>query len=185
MSVSGSPPADGDPEVLHAVPAGWEVVNPPVVQMWAVVFGAIVAAGTALSIGRLFVHAPLSGAFWGDIFGAVVLPLSWCTAVAVRWAGMATFVFGPDRLLVRTWVDRYRRRPWRVYRYSPGFVIAYERPDKVVLRPGDGTERRTSADQMPPSATRRLGLAALAHGLQVEYRWERPCPWEAPPAPGA
>ena len=87
------------------------------------------------------------------------------------WHGMATFVFGPDRILVRSWVDRFRRRPFRAFPRESGLSLVFSGHSGISLRTPDGVLHRTEGRYVPPSALRRLVEVATREGLAIEYEW--------------
>ena len=163
---------DSTTEPAPTIPAGWDVVNPPVVQTWLAGWSVLVGVFEIL-IARnvLLVDRVGSQAWQANLFGFVLIALSYVALIVIFWNGMATFVFGPDRILVRSWIDRFRRRPFRAFPRESGLSLVFSSHSGISLRTPDGVLHRTEGRYVPPSALRRLIDVATREGLPIEYQW--------------
>jgi hypothetical protein len=150
---------------------GWTVVNRPQLQQWVVpytvLFGVLLLAGV-----HDFLTSPVNSGNWqGSLF---LMPFA-CTCYVLiwllLWRGLATFAFGPDRILVRTWLGIARGRPPRFIALTPDLKIVFQLVWGLTIR--SSTEQLvTNAQYFPPSQLRRLIAIAEERGIPIEYQWK-------------
>ena len=168
--ISDTMSAGPAPAPIRTIPAGWEVVNPPVVQAWLAGWSVVIGFGT-LVVGRDLLRPIGSQAWQAALVGLGLLAFCYVGLILNLWHGMATFVFGPDRILVRSWIDRFRRRPFRAFPRESGLALVFSGHSGISLRTPDGVLHRTEGRYVPPSALRRLIDVATREGLPIEYQW--------------
>lgn len=119
----------------------------------------------------LIIHPIASQSWWVGVlafpFALVGFVLIWL----LLWRGLVTFAFGPDRILVRTWLGIARGRPPRVIALTPDLKIVFQLIWGLTIR--SSTEQLvTNAQYFPPSQLRRLIAVAEERGIPIEYQWK-------------
>jgi hypothetical protein len=150
---------------------GWTVVNRPQLQQWVLPYTFI--CGIPFLFGlHDFLTSPVSSGNWqGSLF---VMPFALSCYVVIwllLWRGLATFAFGPDRILVRTWIGIFRGRPPRVIALGPDLKIVFQLVWGLTIK--TSTEQLvTNAQYFPPSQLQRLIAVAEERGIPIEYQWK-------------
>jgi|ERR1035437_161690 hypothetical protein len=130
-------------------------------------FGVFIIAGI-----RRILSNPADSTNWWSGVGVILLGLGLFTiAWLSMWIGLAIFAFGPDRLLVRTWIGNMLGRPPRVFLFTPDLRFTFRLI--WVLTIDTPTERFvTNAQYFPSTEMRKLIAVAEQRGIPIEYDWK-------------
>jgi hypothetical protein len=151
---------------------GWTVINRPQLQRWFVPYTLLFGLVFGYGVHDMLTTAVWSGNWEGAVFFAIpVSCVGYIVVWLLMWRGLAIFAFGPDRLLVRTWIGNMLNRPPRVYMLTPDLRFTF----RLIwgLSIDTSTERfMTIAQYFPSTEMRRLIDVATARGIPIEYGWK-------------
>jgi hypothetical protein len=150
---------------------GWTVVNRPHVQRWIVPITMVCGTAVFAGVRLLIIHPIASQSWW---VGVLAFPFAFVGYVflwLMMWKGLAIFAFGPDRLLVRTWIGNMLGRPPRVIALTLDIKIVFQLIWGLTIR--TSTEQLvTNAQYFPSTEMRKLIAVAEERGIPIEYQWQ-------------
>ena len=150
---------------------GWTVVNWPQLQRWIVPFTMLYGTGIFAGVRLMLIHPVASQSWWPGLFIVGFACAIYVFLWLMMWKGLAIFVFGPDRLLVRTWIGNMLGRPLRVFYYTQDIKLQFQVFKMLNVLAGD--ERyATYAQYFPSTEMRKLIAIAKERGIPIEYQWQ-------------
>ena len=151
--------------------SGWTVVNRPQLQRWFVPYSLLSGFVVIMGIRRILT-APADSTSWGPGLVAILLGSGLFVILWLNmWRGLAIFAFGPDRLLVRTWIGNMLGRPPRVFMLTPDLKIVFRLIWGLTI---DAPSQRfvTNGQYVPSTEMRKLIAVAEQRGIPIEYGWK-------------
>jgi hypothetical protein len=150
---------------------GWTVVNRPQIQRWIVPITTLCGVAVFAGVRLMLIHPVASQSWWPGVFMVGFAFVGYVFLWLMMWKGLAIFAFGPDRLLVRTWIGNMLGRPPRVFYYTQDIKLQFQVYKMLNIVAGD--ERyATYAQYFPSTEMRKLIAIAEERGIPIEYEWQ-------------
>src|ERR1035437_1103906 len=150
---------------------GRTVLNRPQIQRWIVPYTMVCGFPFLLGLHDFLTSPVNSGNWQTSLFIMPFACVGYVFLWLMMWKGLAIFAFGPDRLLVRSWIGNMLGRPPRVIYYTQDIKLQFQVYNMLNVLAGD--ERyATYAQYFPSTEMRKLIAVAEERGIPIEYQWQ-------------